>query len=146
MSHSLGPHGLYSSWNSPGQNPAVGSIPLLQGIFPTQESNRGFLHCRRILYQLSYQGSLMLLNTHLPCISNSHYHTGFGASLVAQLVKNPPAMQETLVRFLSQEEPLEKGMAIHSSILAWRIPPTEEEPGGVHEVSKSQTMRPEGYS
>ena len=45
-----------------------------------------------------------------------------GASLVAQLVKNPPAMQETLVRFLSQEEPLEKGMAIHSSILAWRIP------------------------
>ena len=44
-----------------------------------------------------------------------------GASLVAQLVKNPPARQENLVRFLGQEEPLEKGMAIHSSILAWRI-------------------------
>ena len=40
------------------------------------------------------------------------------ASLVAQLVKNPPAMQETLVQFLSQEDPLEKGMATHSSILA----------------------------
>ena len=44
------------------------------------------------------------------------------ASLVAQLVKNPPARQETLVRFLSQEDPLEKGKATHSSILAWRIP------------------------
>ena len=39
------------------------------------------------------------------------------ASLVAQMVKNPPAMQETLVQFLSQEDPLEKGMATHSSIL-----------------------------
>ena len=43
-------------------------------------------------------------------------------SLRAQLVKNPPAMQETLVRFLGQEDPLEKGWATHSSILAWRIP------------------------
>ena len=45
---------------------------------------------------------------------------------VAQTVKNLPAMQETLVRPLSQEDPLEKGMATHSSILAWRIPWTEE--------------------
>ena len=44
-------------WDSPGQNTAVGSLFLLQGIFPTQELNRGLLHCRRILYQLSYQGS-----------------------------------------------------------------------------------------
>ena len=44
------------------------------------------------------------------------------ASLVAQLVKNPPAMQETLVQFLGQEDPLEEGIATHSSILAWRIP------------------------
>ena len=44
------------------------------------------------------------------------------ASLVAQLVKNPPAMQETWVRSLGWEDPLEKGMAAHSSILAWRIP------------------------
>ena len=41
---------------------------------------------------------------------------------MAQLVKNPPAMQETLVRFLGWEDPLEKGKATHSSILAWRIP------------------------
>ena len=44
------------------------------------------------------------------------------ASLVAQLVKNPPVMQETWVRSLSWEDPLEKGTATHSSILAWRIP------------------------
>ena len=50
-------------------------------------------------------------------------------SLVAQLVKNLPAMQETWVQFLGQEDPLEKGMTIHSSILAWRMPWTEE-PGG----------------
>ena len=45
-----------------------------------------------------------------------------GASLVAQLVKNLPVMQETWVQFLGQEDPLEKGMTTHSSILAWRIP------------------------
>ena len=45
-----------------------------------------------------------------------------GASLVAQLVKNPPAMQETLVRFLGWEDPLEEDVATHSRILAWRIP------------------------
>ena len=47
------------------------------------------------------------------------------ASLVAQTVKHLPAMQETRVRFLGREDPLEKEMAIHSSILAWTIPWTE---------------------
>ena len=46
------------------------------------------------------------------------------ASLVTQLVENPPAMQETLVQFLGWDVPLEKGIATHSSILAWRIPRT----------------------
>ena len=49
-----------------------------------------------------------------------------GASLVAQEVKNLPVIQETQVQSLSWEDSLEKGMAIHSSILAWRIPWTEE--------------------
>ena len=49
-----------------------------------------------------------------------------GASLVAQLVKNPPAIQENWVRSLGREDPLEKEMATHSSILAWRITWTEE--------------------
>ena len=48
------------------------------------------------------------------------------ASLVAQRVKNPPAMRETLVQYLSREDPLEKGVATHSSIFAWRIPWTED--------------------
>ena len=48
------------------------------------------------------------------------------ASLVAQLVKNPPAMQETWVQSLGEEDTLENGMRTHSSILAWRIPWTEE--------------------
>ena len=52
----LQPHGLYSPWNSPGQNTGVGSLSLLQGIFPTQGSNPGLLHCRQILYQMSHQG------------------------------------------------------------------------------------------
>ena len=50
--------------------------------------------------------------------------------MVAEMVKNLPAMQETWVQSLGQEDPLEKGMAIHSSILAWRISWTEE-PGGL---------------
>ena len=102
VSSSLQPHGLYSSWNSEGQNtgvgklfpppgdlpnpgvkarsPAlqadslsaephrkpkhtgVGSLSHLQGMFPTQESNRNLLHCRRILHQLSYQGSISLMS------------------------------------------------------------------------------------
>ena len=45
----------YSPWNSPGQNIGVGSLSLLQGIFPTQGSNPGLPHCRRILYWLSYK-------------------------------------------------------------------------------------------
>ena len=49
LSDSLRPHGLYSPWNSLGQNTGVGSLSLLQGIFPTQGSNPGLLHCRRIL-------------------------------------------------------------------------------------------------
>ena len=53
----------------------------------------------------------------------------FAASLVARVVKNLPAMQETQVRSLSREYPLEKRMATHSSILAWRIPWTEEPSG-----------------
>ena len=50
--------GLYGPWNSPGQNTGVGSLSLLQGIFPTQELNLCLPHCRHILYQLSHMGSL----------------------------------------------------------------------------------------
>ena len=61
MSDSLWPQGLYSPWNSPGQNTGVGSLSLLWGIFPTQGLNPGLLHCRWILYQLSHKGSPRIL-------------------------------------------------------------------------------------
>ena len=59
MSDSLRPRGLYSPWNSPGQNSGVGSLSLLQGIFPTQGLKPGLLHCRQILYQLSHREALV---------------------------------------------------------------------------------------
>ena len=55
VSNSLHPHGLYSSWNSPGQYTGVGNLSLLQGIFPTQGSSPDLPHCRWILYQLSHR-------------------------------------------------------------------------------------------
>ena len=59
---------------------------------------------------------------------------------MAQTVKNLPAMLETWVRSLVQEDPLEKGMATHSSILAWRIPWTEE-PGALQSMGSHKTER-----
>ena len=62
-----------------------------------------------------------------------------GASLMSQMVKNPPAMQETWVQSLGWEDTLEKAMATHSTILAWRIPWTEE-PGRLQSMG-SQSIR-----
>ena len=138
------------------KNIGAGSLSLLQGIFLTQESTQGLLHCRWILYQLSYQGSLGLgyhqtilwqtpkwtsnssVDKESTCncmrpvlIPGSGRSSGEGigyppqyswAFLLAQLVKNPSTMWETWVQSLGWEGPLEKGMATHSSILAWRIP------------------------
>ena len=95
------------------------------------------------------QGSKILLTQCFPNVECLHtcpiifeiYHYLLGAPLVAQLVKNPPAMWETRVRSLGWEDPLEAGMASHSSVLAWRIPWTEE-PGGLQSmgVVKSWTQ------
>ena len=88
---------------------------------------------------LQSNGSLLsiLLNFNTNSTINSDYfniqYYPSWASLVAQVVKNLPAMPETWVWFLCQEYPLEKGMAIHSDILAWRIPWTEE-PGGLQSI------------
>ena len=62
------------------------------------------------------------------------------ASLVAGTVKNPPAMQETWVQPLGQEDPLEEGIATHSRILAWRTPWTEE-PGGLRPTGSQSQAR-----
>ena len=87
------------------KNIGVGSLSLLQWIFLTQKSNRSLLHCRRILSQLSDQGSpliayLMQFITYI-CVWVHLYLSG--------PLKNLPAMHDTLVQFLGQEDPLEKG-------------------------------------
>ena len=71
--------------------------------------------------------SLLIFCQVLLLITNCRY---LQASLVVQMVRNLPGMQETQVQSLGWEEPLERGMATHSSVLAWRIPWTEE-PGGL---------------
>ena len=68
-SYSLWLRGLYNPWNSPGQNTGVGSLSLLQGIFPTQWSNPSLLYYRQILYQLSHKGSPV----HLITNKNTNY-------------------------------------------------------------------------
>jgi len=67
---------------------------------------------------------------------------GEGATLIAQLVKNPPVMQETWIQSLGQEDPLEKGMATHFSILAWRIP-WREESGGLQSLGLQELVMAE---
>ena len=67
------------------------------------------------------------------CLQQFQLTSFVQTSLVAQTVKNLPAMQETWIQSLSREDPREKGMATHSSILAWRIPWTEE-PGGLQSL------------
>ena len=105
MSDSLRPRGLYSPWNSPGQNTGLGSLPPLQGIFPTQGSNSGLLHCRRILYQLSHQGSpIYMVYTHtyfiiyiygmIPGLMDAQHI--FCDELKVQCVENQAAVSQTL--------------------------------------------------
>ena len=78
VSNPLHPHGLYSPRNSPGQNPGVGGLSLLQRVLPTQGSNPGLPHCRQILYQLSYQE--IPYEFHLSCICNPFSVVGWGKS------------------------------------------------------------------
>ena len=73
------------------------------------------------------------------CASKDRHLSEFWVSLVAQTVKNLPLMQETQVWSQGRKDPLEKGTVIHSSILAWRIPWTEE-PGGLQSMG-SQRLR-----
>ena len=180
----------------------MGSLSLLQGIFLTQESNQGLLHHRKILYQLSYEGSprtytltkaphpnyyptpdeplfpdyssnlktnlgfspslrqtsryvtnkslntllvyvcaASLLSIAKPNLGGRIHFISQGdynisqifphniRSLVSQMVKNLPVIQETQFQSLGQEDPLEKGTATHSSVLAWRILWTEKPDG-----------------
>ena len=101
------PWTVYSPWNSPGQNTGVGSLSLLQGIFPTQGSNLGLLHCRQILYQLSHKGNSRILEwvaypfssrssrprnrTGVSCIAG-----GFFTNWATREAHNPPLNQDSV--------------------------------------------------
>ena len=136
---------------SPGKK--TGSYSFLLGIVLTQRSNPGLLHYKQILYCLNHQGSPLIGDRDSPTqykpisiLPNYIYkdlkgHTDdLVASLVAQTIKNLPATQETQVQFLGWEDPLKGGMATHSTILAWRMPWTEE-PGRLQSMgSQSQTQ------
>ena len=82
VSDSLWLLGLYGLWNSPGQNTGLGSLSLLQGIFPTQGLNQGLLHYRQILYQLSHKGSPT-------CTQSQGAHSPIGNDLFAHLGHEP---------------------------------------------------------
>ena len=98
----------------------------------------------RISDRLFLSCSLVTLNTWLPRINLGwgfpSLHKVLLCPLVAQMVKNLPAMQETQVGSLGQEDPLEKGMATHSSILAWRISWTEES-GGLQSMGSQRVWQ-----
>ena len=131
----------------------TGSYSFLLGIVLTQRSNPGLLHYKQILYCLNHQGSPLIGDRDSPTqykpisiLPNYIYkdlkgHTDdLVASLVAQTIKNLPATQETQVQFLGWEDPLKGGMATHSTILALRMPWTEE-PGRLQSMgSQSQTQ------
>ena len=74
MSDSLRPHGLYSPWNSLVQTTEVGSLSLLQGIFPIQGLNPDLQHCRRILYQLTHKGSPYMAYSYILGYINTYIH------------------------------------------------------------------------
>ena len=99
-------HGLYSPWNSLGQNTRVGSCSLLQGIVPTHRSNPGLPHCRQIFYQLSHKGN------------PKNYIKSTNIQMLTVLAGSVTGII------------LEEEMATHSSVLAWRIPGTVR-PGGL---------------
>ena len=82
-------------WNSPGQNTGVGSRSLLQGIFPSQGSNPGLLHCKQILYQLSHKGSPMFCKSTSNASAKSMLQSFPGGSVVKNLLANAGDMSST---------------------------------------------------
>jgi len=102
VSDCLWPHGLYSPWNSPGQNTGVGSLSLLQGIFPTQGLNPSLPHCRQILYQLSHKGSPRILEwiAYLFSSGSSWPRNWTGVSCIVGGFFTNWAIWEALVKYL----------------------------------------------
>ena len=112
-------HGLYSPWNSPGQNIGVCSLSLLQGIFPNEELNPGLSHCRQILYQLSHQGSPRMLEwVAYPFSSRSSRPRNW--SLVSRTAGG------FLTNWVTEPQVKPKNAGVGSLSLLQRIFPTQE--------------------
>ena len=128
-------------WDFPRSGMELMSPALAGGCFTAESPGKTLLLCFRLFPCESlwcmYHKTLRL--HYLFFVSNFIY---LGASLVSQMVKNLPAMQETWVRSLGREDLLEKGMATHSRILAWRILGQRNLVGSspVHRVTKSWTL------
>ena len=129
--HRPQPTRLSRPWDSPGKNTGVGCHFLLQCV-KVKLLSRVRPSATPWTAALQTPPSMGFSRQEYPIFSYDNV-LKFGASLIAQLVKNLPAMQETWVRFLGPENPLEKEMATHSSILAWEIPWTEE-PGWLQSI------------
>ena len=99
-------------------------------IFSIHSSVNGHLGCFWVLITVNSAAMNIGLHVSFRIVVFSGYLPRSGISLVSQMVKNLPALQETCLQSLSQEDVLEKGMATHSDILAWKSPRTEE-PGGL---------------
>ena len=129
-------------YGRPGFHPWVGKIPWKREWLPTPVFWPGEFHRQRSLAgyslwgrkgsdtteQLNWTELTVVVHFFYGCVQQRvlQKYSTWSASLVAQMVKNLPAKQETWVWSLGQEVPLEKGMATHSSILAWRIQWTEK--------------------
>ena len=119
MSDSLWPHGLYNPWNSLGQNTGVGSLSLLQGIFPPQGSNPGLPHCRQIVYQLSHKGSPRILEwvAYPFSIGSSWPRNQMGVSCIAGGFFTNWAIREPTVHMVGYNTSL----FIPANIFLWSI-------------------------
>ena len=115
-----------TSWQIDGETMETGTNFIFLGSKITADGDCSHEIKRHLLLRRKAMTNLdsILKSRDIPLLTNVHIVKA--ASLIAQLVNHLPAMQETRARFLGREDPLEKEMATHSSVLAWRIPWTEE--------------------
>ena len=102
---SLQPHGVYSPWNSPGQNTGVDSLSLLQGIFPIQGSNLGLPHWGWIIYKLSHKGSLFNLYAEYIMQNARMDEAQAGIKIAGRNINNLRYADDTTLMAESEEEP-----------------------------------------
>ena len=145
VSNSLQPNGLDSPWNSPGQNNGVGSHSLLQGIFPTQGSNLGLLHCWQILYHLSYEGSpgsqyswVLMRALFLACKWANGFNHVFMLWGDRSLSSSPYKATNPIKKpcFITQSNPNYPLKVSPLNIITWRASTHEFGRGGAHNVKQ----------